>query len=342
MATNKLATIRYQALDKCFSNPGRRYYMENLIEECNKAIYEFSGNDMGVKKRQIFEDIKFMESPQGWNIPLERIRDGHRVYFRYEEKNFSINNQPLNETEANQLKEALVTLSRFKGLPQFEWVAEITARIDSGLSLSANNQNIIEFEQNNYLKGLDLITPIYNAILYHQVIEVLYKSFKRNEKQSFLIHPYFLKQYNNRWFIFGLNDASDRIINLALDRIVEIKESKTKYKMNKKIDFNEYFEDVVGVSINSTAKVHHIRIAVTNELIPYIETKPLHGSQKIKEKQKTHTVISLDLVPNYELEALLLSYGEGVEVLEPVELRNKLGERVKILYNNYKKKKNAE
>lgn len=342
MATNKLATIRYQALDKCFSNPGRRYYMENLIEECNKAIYEFSGNDMGVKKRQIFEDIKFMESPQGWNIPLERIRDGHRVYFRYEEKNFSINNQPLNETEANHLKEALVTLSRFKGLPQFEWVAEITARIDSGLSLSANNQNIIEFEQNNYLKGLDLITPIYNAILYHQVIEIHYKSFKRNERQSFIIHPYFLKQYNNRWFIFGLNDASVRIINLALDRIVEIKESKVKYNMNKKIDFNEYFEDVVGVSVNSNAKVQHIRIAVTNELIPYIETKPLHGSQKIKEKQKTHTLISLDLIPNYELEALLLSYGEGVEVLEPAELRIKLGERVKVLYNNYKNKKNAD
>lgn len=276
-----------------------------------------------------------MESPQGWNIPLERIRDGHRVYFKYEDKNFSINNQPLNDTEANQLKEALLTLSRFKGLPQFEWVAEITARIDSGLSLSKNNQNIIEFDQNNYLKGLDFITPLYNAILYQQPKEIHYQSFKRNEKQNFIIHPYFLKQYNNRWFIFGLNDVSDRIINLALDRITDIQESNTPYKPNNQIDFNEYFEDIVGVSLNTDVKVQHIIIAVNNELIPYIETKPLHGSQKIKERNKNHTIISLDLIPNYEFEALLFSYGDGLEVLEPLELRTRLSQRINNLFSKY-------
>lgn len=338
MATNKLATLRYQRLNKCFSNAGRRYYMENLIEECNNALYEFNGNDIGIKKRQIFEDIKFMESPQGWNIPLQRIRDGHRVYFRYEEKDFSINNQPLNETEANQLKEALVTLSRFKGLPQFEWVTEITARIDSGLSLSATNQNIIEFEQNNYLKGIDFITPIYNAILYQQATEINYKSFKRNDKQTFIIHPYFLKQFNNRWFVFGVNDISERLLNLALDRIVDIKESNIKYKKNETINFNEYFEDIVGVSVNSIGKVKHILIEITNELVPYIETKPLHGSQKIKERHEKHTIISLDLIPNYELESLLLSYGEGLQVLQPEELRIKITERTKKLYFQYNNK----
>lgn len=337
MATNKLAIIRYQTLDKCFSNTGRRYYMENLIEECNNAIYEYSGIDKGVKKRQVFEDIKFMESPQGWNIPLERIRDGHRVYFRYEDKKFSINNQPLNETESNQLKEALLTLSRFKGLPQFEWVSEITARIDSGLSLTTNNQNIIEFEQNNYLKGIELITPIYNAILYHQAIKLSYKSFKRNEKQSFLIHPYFLKQFNNRWFVFGLNDISNRLINLALDRIIKIEDAKTKYKPNETINFSEYFEDVVGVSVNQQHPVQKIVIEVNNELLPYIETKPLHGSQKIKERNISQTIITLDLIPNYEFEALILSYGEGLEILEPISLREKIAERIKELYKQYKK-----
>ena len=336
MATNKLALIRYQTLNKCFSNTGRRYYMENLIDECNKALQEFTGNEIEIKKRQLFEDIKFMESPQGWNIPLERVRDGHRVYFKYEDKSFSINNQPLNDTEANQLKEALLTLSRFKGLPQFEWVAEITARIDSGLSLSKNNQNIIEFEQNNYLKGLDFITPLYNAILYKQVQEIHYQSFKRNEKQTFIIHPYFLKQYNNRWFVFALNHASDRIINLALDRISAIHESNTKFKQNNQIDFNEYFEDIVGVSLNTDANVQHIIIAVNNELLPYIETKPLHGSQKIKEKNKTQTIISLDLIPNYEFEALLLSYGEGLEIIEPLIFREKMSKRINNLNSKYK------
>ena len=102
MATNKHATIRYQALDKCFRNPGKRYYIDDLIAACNDALYEYTGIDDGVKRRQVLDDIKFMESEQGWCVPLEHIRDGKRVYFRYEDLNFSINNQPLNETEQNQ------------------------------------------------------------------------------------------------------------------------------------------------------------------------------------------------------------------------------------------------
>ncbi len=68
MATNKHAIIRYQTLDKCFRNPGRTYYIDDLIQACNDAIYEYSGIEDGVKRRQVLDDIKFMESEQGWNI----------------------------------------------------------------------------------------------------------------------------------------------------------------------------------------------------------------------------------------------------------------------------------
>ncbi len=336
MGTNKHAIIRYQTLDKCFSNPGRKYFIEDLVDACSNAIYEFSGSDSGVKRRQILEDIKFMESTQGWNIPLERKREGHRIYFRYDDKNFSINNQPLNVTEENQLNEALLTLSRFKGMPQFEWVDEISARLDSGLGLSHSNQKIIEFDQNNYLKGLEHITPIYNAILYKKTVSIEYKSFKQDNVQSIILHPYFLKQYNNRWYVFGKNDASNYILNLALDRITSIGESKRKFIPNNSIDFNEYFEDIVGVTMANDGKIQHIVLKVSNNLYPYIQTKPIHGSQKLKEQETNHTLISLDLIPNYELESLILSYGEGMEVLQPKSLRDKIQKRIELINGNYK------
>ncbi|MCF8324776.1 MAG: WYL domain-containing protein [Leadbetterella sp.] len=335
MATNKHAIIRYQTLDKCFRNPGRKYFIEDLVEACSIAIYEFSGNNNGIKRRQVLEDIKFMESTQGWNIPLERIRDGHRVYFKYDDKSFSINNQPLNETEEIQLKEALLTLSRFKGMPQFEWVDEIYARLDSGLGLSHYNEKIIEFDQNNYLKGLEFISPIYNSILYKKAIQIEYKSFKKDISQSIIFHPYFLKQYNNRWYVFGKNDASQFIMNLALDRITSIEESKNKYLPNKTIDFDEYFEDIIGVTLSNEGKVEKVVIKASNELLPYIKTKPIHGSQKLKEQGLLHTLITLDIIPNYELESLILSFAEGVEVLHPKSLRDKIKKRVELNFSNY-------
>ena len=118
-------------------------------------MYEFTGTEIGIKKRQIFEDIKFMESAAGYSIDLLRLKDGKKVYYRYLDTNFSINSQPLNEAEANQLKEALFTLGRFKGLPQFNWIGELTTRLESSFSLIPNKKEVIHFEQNEYLKGLD-------------------------------------------------------------------------------------------------------------------------------------------------------------------------------------------
>ena len=60
MATNKHAMIRYQALDKCFSNRYKEYYIDDLIRACNKAIYEFDGTENGVKRRTVFNDISFI------------------------------------------------------------------------------------------------------------------------------------------------------------------------------------------------------------------------------------------------------------------------------------------
>ncbi len=338
MATNKHAIIRYQTLDKCFRNPGRKYYIEDLIEACNNSIYEFIGSDKGIQRRQILEDIKFMESPQGWNIPLERIRDGHRVYFIYEDKKFSINNQLLNETEENQLKEALMTISRFKGLPQFEWIDEISARLDSGLRLSKTDKKIIEFDQNDYLKGLEFITPLYNAIIYSKTVLIKYKSFRLVEEQSFILYPYFLKQYNNRWYVFGKNAESKFIVNLALDRVLSIIDHQKKYENNNDIVFEEYFDDIIGVTMEKEGKVERIELKVSNALFPYIQTKPIHGSQKIKGKEEEYTFVTLDLIPNYELESLILSYGEGMELIKPATLRRKIIARVAKMNFNYKNK----
>ena len=334
MSTNKHAIIRYQTLDKCFRNPGRTYYIDDLIEACNNAIYEYSGIEDGVKRRQLLDDIKFMESEQGWNIPLEHIRDGRKVYFRYEDMNFSINNQPLNETEEKQLKEALLTLSRFKGMPQFEWIDEISARLDSGLGLSKTNQQIIEFEQNDFLQGLEYITPLYNAILYKKVLDVSYRSFKRETNQTIIFHPYYLKQYKNRWFVFGLNQDLNLITNLALDRLVHVEDSNYEYITNT-IDFSEYFEDIIGVTLNKDITTEKVLLKITSDLYPYIQTKPLHGSQKLKEIKDSYSLIELELIPNYELESLILSYGEGVEIIAPESLRERVKNRIQLTLNNY-------
>jgi predicted DNA-binding transcriptional regulator YafY len=335
MATNKHATIRYNTLDQCFSNPGRRYFIDDLVEACNKALYNYSGALDGIKKRQVFEDIKFMESDQGWSIPLERFKDGKRVFYRYSTRSFSIKNQSINEIEVNQLKETLSTLARFKGMPQFEWMEELLIRMESTFNLKGANKVSVGFEQNPYLKGLNFFTDIFNAIQYSRVLRVKYKGFKQQNPIDLTFHSYFLKQYNGRWFIFGFNGEENKISNLALDRIIEIADTSIEFIENQKINFEEYFEDVVGVTIKVDQEPVKITLEINKRLWPYIETKPIHGSQKIKSKTINTVIIELYLQMNYELSSVIFSLGEDVKVIGPIELRETIKNKAESVLKNY-------
>ena len=335
MATNKHAQIRYNTLDKCFRNIGKNYTLDDLLEACNTAILDFDPDAEGIKRRQLYDDIRFMQSEQGWGIELDdELKFGKKKIYRYLDPSFSISQQPLSESDANHLKAALATLSRFKGTPQYDWIEELSLRLEDNFKLKNSGQNIISFEENPYLQGKEYITQLYNAIHYQKVLKILYRPFKSPEAQLFNLHPYFLKQYNNRWFLLGRDFQHERLSNLPLDRIEKIEESDEKY-IPSDIDFEEYFDDVIGVSITDES-IQKILLKVSPDSIHYIRTKPLHGSQKIRQ-QEEHFLVELKLIPNYELESCLLSYGENIEVLEPAFLKEKLKLRIQELHKNYQK-----
>jgi len=335
MATNKHATIRYHALDRCFSNPGRRFYIDDLIKACNDAIYEFAGIEDGIRRRQIFDDIAFMESEHGWSIPLQRNKDGKRVFYRYSDNSFSIKNQGINQAEAEQLKETLTILTRFKGMPQFEWIEEMQIRLEDTFKLKGNLQSTVGFEQNPFLKGLNHFTGIFNAIQHEVTLKVKYQGYKQDKPSEVILHPWYLKQYNNRWFLFGLNEDYKTITNFALDRIIEFEESKINFCENDEINFDEYFDDIVGVTFKSDALIDKILIKIGKETWPYIESKPLHGSQKIKSKSETDVIIELNVQINHELMAMLFSYMDSIEIMEPKVLREKFKSVSENLFNKY-------
>ena len=330
MSTNKNALIRYKVLDKCFRNPGKRYFINDLILECEKVLLDIDSDSNGISRRQIFDDIAFMESKEGWEIELNKNRDGKRVYYRYTNTSFSINNMPLNEVEVNQLKDALVILSQFKGMPQFEWVNELVPKLQQGIASDEVSATIIEFDSNQYLKGIEHLGPLHNAIFYKKALNISYQPFENDAPFDVVIHPYFLKQYNNRWFLFGFNQENGKYDwNLALDRIVSIKETNIGYHKNTVIDWNEYFEDIIGVTKPSNAEIENVVLHFNSKTGNYIQTKPLHGSQKSKWLNDNTLQVTLQIIINYELERLILSYADSVVVIQPLSLAHVIKNRLK-------------
>jgi len=322
VAVHKNAQIRYKALDGCFSNQFRRFYIKDLIEYCSKVLSDHYAQEMSVSRRQIFDDMDFMKSDAGFAAPIESLKDGRQVYYRYATTEFSILNKPLSVYEQSSLADAMETLGRMSNIPGFDWVDSVQAKLSSVLDVNNDNRKIISFEENEFLKGIDFLNPLYHYIINRQVLAISYQSFKAIKPEDYVISAYFLKQYNNRWFLFGWNHSEHYLQNFPLDRIISLEQSKEKYKESP-IDFDEYFEDIIGVSNDPNKEVELIEVQLSENIIPYIASKPIHGSQKIHGN-----MLTIEVKINYELESLILSFGENMKVLEPESLKLKLMGRI--------------
>lgn len=262
--------------------------------------------------------------------------DSKRVYFRYRDPSFSINNMPLNDVEISQLKSAIDTLSQFKGMPQFEWMDELIPKLHNGIVDNKKEKGIIQFDSNQYLKGIEHLGAIYNAIYNKRVLEVLYQPFGL-EAFKVIFHAYCLKQYNGRWFAIGFSEEAGKADwKLALDRIISIHELTKKYRKNSEIDWTEYFEDIIGVTIPEDGDVEDVVLMFSPSSARYVESKPIHGSQKPTWKSDGSLEIKLNLKLNYELESVILSFGENVEVLKPAKLKKTIAERLSHARSKYK------
>ncbi len=327
MSINKKALTRYMAYDKCLSNRGRKWAREDLMAEVNRALSD--EGLIGIGKTQFYADINYMQF-SGWQAPIEPFREGRRAYFRYTNPNYSINNQPINELEAQQLKSAVQVLSRIKGMPQFDWVNEMIPALEKKLGLITEKRETISFENDEDYEGRSFITPIFNAILNKRVLQISYQDFKSEQPYQIEFHPYYLKQFNSRWYALGYNPAL-KLQNwtVALDRIkAPLVELQTAY-IYKEIDWEDYFSDFIGVSKNE-GKPDDVRLLIMDEeQAAYIRTKPLHQTQKEIKKTELGFETSISVIPNYELEKLILSFGERIKVLSPQSLKDKITKRIR-------------
>lgn len=337
MPANRNALIRYKTIDKCLQNRQRRWTLEDLIDECSDTLYEYEGIDKGVSKRTVQADIQTMRSDKlGYNAPIVVME---RKYYTYEDPNYSITNAPISEQDLSRLNEAVGFLKQFQGFSHFRELDGMVQKLEDHVYAKQTKQApVIDFDKNLNLKGLEFLDPLYQSIIHRKVIEITYRSFKARASSSFMFHPYLLKEYNNRWFALGKKNQQENTHILALDRIEQtIQQPEEAFRYNVDFDAAEYFKPIVGVTLNAGSPIHHVKLFVDNSNAPYVLTKPIHPSQKTVETQEDGVIISLDVKLNFELERVIIGYGESMKVLAPQKLKNRIHYKLKKALENYEK-----
>ncbi len=341
MPVNRNALIRYKTIDKCLQNYYRKWTLEDLIEACSEALYEYEGIDKGVSKRTIQADIQIMRSDKlGYNAPIIVL---DKKYYQYESKEYSITNIPLTDQDLSQLNEAVSFLKQFSGFSHFRQLDGMVQKLEDHIySHQKQTHPVIDFEKNENLKGLNFLDSLYKYIINKKAVELTYQSFTARNQSTFIFNPYLLKEYRNRWFVLGTKMGESSIINLALDRLISVNLSSETYESSLTFQPETYFSSSIGVSVSSNAEIHKVILEFDRKHAPYVETKPLHPSQKVIDRTPHTVIFSIDVQHSFELEKEILSYGSSVTVLKPVFLRRRILENLKESVSTYETQLNPK
>lgn len=337
MPANKNAVVRYKYLDELLSDKYHYYDIHDLTERINNSL-ERNGY-LPVVQRTVEKDIEFLTySP--FYAPIVHVQRGGRSIIKYERAGYSIFTKELSNEEKSLLAEVLNTIGQFEGLDNFAWLDGLKSLV------GAQEQSTVISFSSNPMTNSNLLGKLFSAISNNQVIELTYHKFNEDSK-TIKVHPYLLKQYNNRWFLICAADIDEFILTFSLDRIDSINECLGDKFKKCPINLKKRFEYVVGVTVSNDSPIENIVIWVSDNGYNYIKSKPIHVSQTLiseegcKDYRKDNPqliggrFLQLKCVVNTELVQLIMSYTDEIVVLSPDGLKNAIIEKILGQNRNY-------
>ncbi|TWI00427.1 putative DNA-binding transcriptional regulator YafY [Flavobacterium tiangeerense] len=280
---------------------------KNLSVHRDVLIKEISAKDLrNISVRTIQRYVKDLNEDYGIVITFNK---GNKHYYLNEEKS--------------------VNIESFLSHIEILSTAEL---IKSSFNETNNALAFIEFENNASMSSILNFKIILEAI--HQALPITFEhySFYHLKEEEYTLKPYFLKQYQNRWYVIGETEKGYR--TFGIDRIENISVGTKKFK-SKTIEAKDKFSHVIGLNYVDH-KLQIVKLSFDISQKPYLVSLPMHRTQKEinLENEKTFD-IEMIIHPNFEFSQQILKYGSLVKVLEPEWLVNEIKEELRKGFEGY-------
>lgn len=345
---------RYKILDDLLSNRYHNYSLNDLTNEVNRRLAELYPDADGVVRRTIEKDIQYLEyegpfaaefnryKVEGYDTEKQKSISKHCI--RYADPSFSIFKKQLSEEEKYILKSALSVMGQFEGLPNLDALEKLQLSLGAG----EFDRQIISFSKSP-IEHNSLFGQLFTTISQKQAIKLRYHRFGEKEcSREIDVYPHLLKEYNHRWYLIVTAEHDGKMLNFGLDRIDEVIPLPSHPYKAFDGDINERFEDIIGVTFKEESPVYKIYFWVSDNSKYYVESKPLHESQRNVPKEKESELrtkyptlqsgkfFRIDCKENYELIRELTSFGSDLVVVEPLEIQKLVFERIDNINAIYK------
>lgn len=353
MPSNKNATLRYKTIDSLLCSE-EWHTIEQITKACEEALFNSSGLETKVSRVTIYKDLRFLEGLDG--VKLES-QPGRPVKYRYARDSRTFNGTMVPSSSYADLAYTLEYLESISGLVSIDGTIKKIRRQLEGAG--EGMQKYISFQSAPDLKNSDMLWTLYRHIREGNPLRMKYSaSYSRTQEIEF--QPWYLKQFNSRWFLMGwayrIVDDRDRtdvgLRCLAIDRIDPSPEGKPRIDVSRKrtrnvklntpgcdwyIDFDTFFSDMIGVTKKDGEDPVEILLRADLETGGYdwnrMVTKPIHHSQETWTDGR-YGFVRFTVRPNNELFSALLTY-TGLELVSPEPVRREFERRIRSLLSHY-------
>jgi predicted DNA-binding transcriptional regulator YafY len=330
MPSNKHAIIRYKTIDRCLKSNEKGYFIKDIIEECSIAVHDYVQSKSTTKipfksisKRTIYNDLEFMKDHEaGFGAPIEH--DAKEGYY-YNPASFEIFKASITGSDLERLKNALSMLRQLSGETQFKDLASLVLRLEETYRIKRKVKEdvVIQFDHGSNIEGQKWVDQFKEKVINKEVISITYQPFGK-DKYIRVISPYLIREYNNRWFCIGYDHKNNMITNIGLDRVKSIKASLQDYYRDPLFNSKTHLKDVVGVSKPPDTKKIVIKLKAWDKQKYYLRSKKLHHSQQEIKETKNYSIFQLEVFPNFELKAKLLSNLDTIEIISPKSFKEEI------------------
>jgi predicted DNA-binding transcriptional regulator YafY len=329
MPVNKNALIRYQAIDECLRNTNKKWTLEMIKKKVEEKLFE-KEKISSISIRTLQNDIFNLKSNKlGYEAPIKVYE---KKYYKYTDPTFRLHDAKLNEEQVKNLTEALDVITQFVPFKQFanlnEEFTKLEQTLKKGLKDNEKYRRYIQLDETEKSIGTHWI-PILKTALKHKItLRIKYKPFDQ-KPYTLELYPHILKEYNNRWYILGVDAHTNQIQTKSLDRMEDVELWESKPFQEYRLNLDNYFDNCIGVTKTIDKKPIKVIFNISKKQFNYLNTKPLHPSQKKISSNGDWVKVSLEVIENKELQQKLLTFCPEIEVLEPEYFRETFKETLK-------------
>lgn len=282
------------------------YLKRNPYKTKQDILDYFEDNDKGFNERTLYRLNETLARDFGIEIVFDYANNG---YF-FDEENSS------NPESFLSLLEILTTAELFS----------------TSFKEKNNALSFVEFENKAAIEHIPNFKIVLDAIQQQLPVTFRHYSFYHLKEEEYTLKPYFLKQYQNRWYVIGEIEKGYR--TFGIDRIESITIGTKKFKA-KTEEAKDKFSHVIGLNyVDHEIEKIHLSFHISQK--PYIVSLPLHHSQKeIKTNSENSFDIELRIHPNFEFRQQVLKYGSLVKVVEPKWLAEEIKEELRKGFEGY-------